>query len=189
VRHLATAAMLLALAACKVERTPRGFYTQRDPGIVERQEAEGEIRDRVRNFAEDLGRGDRADAVEALVPVDLAQVIGVDGNGGLNRLGARGLMQALDSVALPAPAVARTPDLQVQVGLREGMGSFATHVELLPMGAGSSPLRLRATGIFIRDRGAWRLSQIHLSHALLPPADTAAADTTAGDTAAADTTR
>jgi len=191
VRHIATAAMLLALAACKVERTPRGFYTQRDPGIVERQEAEGEIRDRVRNFAEHLGRGDRADAVEAVAPMDLAQVIGVDGNGGINRLGPNGLMQALDSVALPAPAVARTPHLQVQVGLQEGMGSFSTHVELLPMDAGTRPLRMRATGIFVRDRGSWRLSQIHLSHALVPPpapADTAASDTAARDTAAADST-
>jgi hypothetical protein len=189
VRHIATAAMLLALAACKVERTPRDFYTVRDPGIVERQEAQGEIRDRVRNFAEHLGRGDRADAVEAVAPVDLAQVIGVDGNAGLNRLGPNGLMQALDSVALPAPAVARTPDLQVQVGLREGMGSFATHVELLPMGAGTRPLRMRATGVFVRDRGSWRLSQIHLSHALVPPpADSAASDTAARDTADADST-
>lgn len=181
-RHIAAAVpllALLALAACKVESTPRSFYTQRDPGVVEQQEALGEIRDRVRNFAEDLGRGDRREAVEALVPLELAQVIGVDANGGVNRLGAAGLLQALDSLPLPAPAVARTPHLQVQVGLREGMGSFATHVELLPVRAGAEPLRLRATGIFTRDRGAWRLTQIHLSHAL------AAADTASADSAAA----
>ncbi len=184
-RHIATVAMLLALAACKVERTPRDFYTQRDPGVVEQQEAQGEIRDRVRNFAEHLGRGDRVDAVEAVAPVDQAQVIGMDGNAGLSRLGPQGLMQALDSVALPAPAVARTPDLQVQVGLREGMASFTTHMEFIPMGsAATRPLRMRATGVFVRDRGAWRLSQIHLSHALVPPpADTAARDTAAADSA------
>ncbi|HEX8697139.1 MAG TPA: nuclear transport factor 2 family protein [Longimicrobium sp.] len=186
-RHLATAALLLALAACKVERTPPGFYKERDPGRVEQQDAAGEIRVRVRSFADGLGRGDRADAVDALYPLDLAQVVGVDGNARLTRLGPVGLRQALDSLSLPAPAVARTPDLAVQVGLREGMGWFSTHLELLPTGAPArEPLWLRASGVFTRDRGAWRLAQLHLSRAWQPP-DTTSADTTRADSAAADT--
>lgn len=186
-RHLAAAACVMALAACKVEPTPRGFYMERDPGVVEQQESAGEIRGRVRSFAESLGRGDRADAVEALAPVDLAQVIGEDVNSGLTRIGPMGLRSALDSMTLPAPAVARTPDLTVQVGLREGMGAFSTHIELLPAG-GQPPLRLRATGVFTRDRGEWRLAQMHLSRPWTPP-DTARADTADADTTGADTAR
>lgn len=183
-RHLAAAACLLALSACKVERTPRDFYTERDPGVVEQQESAGEIRGRVRSFAESLGRGDRADAVEALAPVDLAQVIGADVNSNLTRIGPAGLRSALDSMALPGPSVARTPDLAVQVGLREGMGWFSTHVELLPASA-RPPVRLRLTGVFTRDRGEWRLAQMHLSRPWTPPApaDPADADTTAADSA------
>jgi hypothetical protein len=187
VRHLAVAAALLALAACKVERTPPEFYRERNPAVVEQQDAEGEIRVRVRNFAEGLGRGDRSDAVDALYPLDLAQVIGVDGNQNLTRIGPLGLRQALDSLQLPAPGVARTPDLQVRVGLREGLGSFTTHLELLPVGTPPrEPLWLRASGVFTRDRGAWRLAQLHLSRPWQPP-DTLSADTAGADTAAADT--
>lgn len=186
-RHLATAAVLLALAACKVERTPPEFYRERNPGVVEQQDAEGEIRVRVRNFAEGLGRGDRSDAVDAVYPLELAQVFGVDDNRRLMRLGSLGLRYALDSLQLPAPAVARTPDLQVQVGLREGMGWFSTHLELLPTGAPArEPLWLRASGVFRRDRGAWRLAQLHLSRAWEPP-DTTSADSARADTAPADT--
>lgn len=186
-RHLAPAALLLALAACQVERTPPEFYRERNPGLVEQQDAEGEIRVRVRNFAEGLGRGDRGDAVDAVYPLDLAQVIGVDDNRHLTRIGPLGLRQALDTLQLPAPAVARTPDLQVRVSLREGLGSFSTHLELLPVGTPArEPLWLRASGVFTRDRGAWRLAQLHLSRAWQPP-DTASTDTAGADTAAADT--
>lgn len=183
-RHLAAAALLLALAACEVERTPPEFYKERNPALVEQQDAEGEIRARVRSFADGLGRGDRGDAADALYPLDLAQVIGADGNRNLTRIGPLGLRQALDSLRLPSPAVARTPDLQVRVGLREGLGSFTTHLELLPVGTPArEPLWLRASGVFTRDRGAWRLAQLHLSRAWQPP-DTLAADTAGADTAA-----
>ena len=187
-RHLAATAALLALAACKVEPTPREFYTQRDPGRVEQQDAAGEIRVRVRNFAEALARGDRAEAVEALAPQPLAVVSGVDGNGGITRRGPQGLAQALDSVHLPAPATARAPDLEVQVGFREGMGWFSTHLEVIPLAAPTSQtVRMRASGVFARDRGAWRLQQLHLSLPSVPPppADSAAADTASTDPARA----
>jgi len=185
VRLIAAAALLLpALAACKVERTPREFYTQRNPARIDQQEAAGEIRDRVRNFAEDLGRGDRAGAVEALAPLDLALVIGVADQAGLTRLGRAGLAAELDTLQLPVPAVARTPDLAVQVGLTDGMGWFSTHLELLPVaGAAREPMRLRASGVFTRDRGEWRLSALHLSRGEPPPA---AADSLAADSAEAD---
>lgn len=178
-RHTLLAfAALLSLAACKVERTPREFYTQRDPAVVDQKEAAGEIRARVRSFAEELGRGDRAGAVEALLPQEGVLVIGVDAHDGVARLGPAGLAQALDSVELPVPSVARTPDLQVQVGLRDGTGSFSTPIELMPA-SGGDPVSLRASGVFAQQGGQWRLTQIHLSRPWTRP-DTAAAER--GDT-------
>ena len=185
-RHLAIATLLLALAACKVERTPREFYTQRNPARIDQQEAAGEIRARVRNFAEDLGRGDRAGAVEALAPLDLTLVMGVAEHRGMRRLGRAGVAAALDSLQLPVPAVARMPDLEVQVGLNDGMGWFSTHLELLPLtGESRAPQRLRASGVFSRDRGEWRLAALHLSRGEPDPAppDSAASDSTEADSA------
>lgn len=178
-RHtLLASAALLSLAACKVERTPREFYTQRDPAVVDQKEAAGEIRARVRSFAEELGRGDRAGAAEALLPQEGVLVIGVDAHDGVTRIGPAGLAQALDSVELPVPSVARTPDLQVQVGLRDGTGSFSTPIELMPA-SGGDPVALRASGVFAQQGGQWRLVQIHLSRPWTRP-DTAAVR---GDTA------
>jgi hypothetical protein len=79
--------------------------------------------------------------------------------------------------------VARTPDLRVESGTREGaLGWFATHLEVLPVvGAGGEPQWLRVSGVFARREGEWRLLQLHLSRAE-PPAS-ARADTTAADTA------
>jgi SnoaL-like protein len=176
-RRILPAAALLALpllAACKVERTPSQFYTERDPAVVERRDAEDEI------------RGDREGAVSALLPQDLAHVIGVDANAGLVRIGPAGVAATVAEIDAVAPAVARTPDLRVQVELREGLGWFATHVELLP--AGPPPrevVRLRASGVMERVRGSWRLVQLHLSEAQAPPPP-APADTSAADPAEVD---
>jgi SnoaL-like domain len=185
VRRIALALLALpALAACKVERTSDSFYDRRDPAVVERQDAEDEIRARVRNFAEELGRGDTAAAVQALQPVRLAHVIGPDGNRGLVHFGPAGVSAALGPVAGVAPAVARTPDLRVTVELREGVGWFATHLELLPAGPPAREVaRLRMTGVFERDRGTWHLVQMHVSAPQAPPP--APADTAAGDSATA----
>lgn len=187
-RSLPVPVLLLALAACTVERTPREFYTERDPAVVEQREAAGEVAARVRNFAEALGRGDADDAVDALLPMELTHVIGLDGNGGLARLGAPGVRALVAEADSVVPAVARTPDLRVEVDVEEGTAWFATHLELLPAGPPArEAVRLRATGVFERDRGDWRVVQLHLSRAVLPPPPPAARDTARADTAATDT--
>jgi hypothetical protein len=174
----AAAALLLALGACdlvKVERTPRGFYTQRDPARIDQQEAANEIRARVRNFAEELARGNRARALTAINPTDDVLVIGSDASGGVARIGPRGLADALDSIVLATPALARTPDLRVQVGLREQTGWFSTPIEFMSAAGTAQAQWLRASGVFSQDGGEWRLVQIHLSRPFVA-SDTSRAD-------------
>ena len=186
-RAPALAAALLALAACRVDRTPQEFLDPRDPAAVERRESENEIAARVGAFREALGRGNAADAVSALGPAPEAMVIGVDFNDGRPRYGPLGMAAALEGLKLPSGAVARTPDLRVEAGTREGgLGWFATHLEVLPVvGAGTEPQWLRVSGVFDRREGDWRLLQLHLSRAERPAPPPAARDTA---TAAADST-
>lgn len=167
----AAAAALLALAACRVDRTPQEFLDPRDPAAVERRESENEIAARVGAFREALARGNPADAVSVLVPVPEAVVMGVDFNDARPRYGPLGLAAALEGVRLPTGAVARTPDLRVEAGTREGgLGWFSTHLELLPVvSGGGEPQWLRVSGVLARREGDWRLLQIHLSRADRPP--------------------
>lgn len=186
-RAPAVAAALLALAACEIRPTPQEYLDPRDPAAVERREAEQELAARVGAFREALARGNRPDAVAALAPAAEAHVLGVDFNDGRPRFGPIGVAEALQDLRLPAGAVARTPDLRVESGTREGaLGWFATHLEVLPVvgaGVGGAPQWLRVSGVFIRREGEWRLLQLHLSEGELPaPArpDSAAADSAAG---------
>ena len=160
-RSLVAATALVALAACNVERTPPEFYSHPDPAVVDRQEAADEIRTRVRVFADALGRGDRDEAVQALAPDEMAAVLGVEGNGGLVRFGAPGLSAAVAGLAISTPSVVRTPDLRVSAS--QGMGWFSTHLQLLSTSAATEPVLLRMSGVFVRERGEWRLAEAHLS--------------------------
>jgi SnoaL-like domain len=174
----AVAAALLALAACKVDRTPQEFLDPRDPAAVERRESENEIAARVGAFREALARGNQADAVSALAPAPEAVVMGVEFNDGRPRYGPLGLAAALEGLHLPRGAVARTPDLRVEAGTREGgVGWFATHLELLPVtGVRTEPQWLRVSGVMDRREGEWRLLQMHLSRAERPAPPVAAPD-------------
>lgn len=183
VRHsfTALAAALVALSACdlvKVERTPRGFYTQRDPGRIDQQEGAAELRARVRNFADELGQGDRGRAVAALNPTEDVLVMGSGISDGVARIGRRALALALDSLGVTTPANAQTTDLRVQVGLRESTGWFSTPIRF--MAGTREPEWLRASGVYAQDRGEWKLVQIHLSrpHVI---ADSARADSVRRD--------
>ena len=160
-RSLVAAAALAALAGCKVDRTPPEFYNHPDPAVVDRQEAADEIRTRVRVFAEALGRMDSQEAVQALAPDEMASVVGVEGNDGMVRFGAAGVSAAVAELAIAAPTVVRTPDLRVSAS--QGMGWFSTHLQLLSTSAATDPVLLRMSGVFVRERGEWRLVEAHLS--------------------------
>lgn len=184
VHRLTLAAALLSLAACEVNQTPPQVLNPRNPSQVERRDAEQEIAARVGAFREAMLRGDRAAAVEALSPVGTAHVMGPQGNDGRALLGPDGLRATLDSLALPVGSVARTPDMHVEADAQDGTGWFATHLELFPVAQGGTVERLRISGVFARQEGAWRLLQLHVSRPEAPPAATAA-DSAAPSPAAA----
>lgn len=168
-RAPALAAALLALSACRVERTPDEYLNPRNPAQVESRDEENELAARVGAFGEALSRGAQADAVAALGPTAEAHVIGIGFNDGRPRFGPLGLAAALADLQLPTDAVARTPDLRVEAAGR-GVAWFATHVEVFPVvGAGGQPQRLRVSGVFNEREGEWRLVQIHLSRGEMPP--------------------
>ena len=183
-RSLAAAAALLALAACQVKETPADFHSHRDPAVVDRQEAADEIRTRVRVFAEALGRGETEEAVQALAPGAMAAVVGVHDNGGVVRFGAPGVGAAVRELAVTVPTVVRTPDLRVSAS--QGMGWFSTHLQLLSTSAATEPVLLRMSGVFVRERGEWRLAEAHLSRpGVATPLPTPAPSPAAADSAAA----
>jgi hypothetical protein len=181
----AALAVLLVLPACdwvKVDHTPSQFYTQRDPARVDQRDDSRELRARVRNFADELARGHRDQAVNALNPSEGVLVIGSEQGSGVAALGVGGLAEALDSAAIPTPAVARLPDLRVEVGLRESTGWFSAPIQFMTLTAGAAPQWLRVSGVFAQQKGEWKLVEIHLSRPWAPPA-TAGADSARGDSA------
>ena len=181
----AVAVLALALSACdlvKVERTPREFYTQRDPARVDPQEDTRELRARLRNFADELSHGNRGRALTALNPAEDVLVIGAMEGDGVARIGVRGLAAALDSAGVPVPTVARTPDLRVQVASRETTGWFSAPIQFLTLTGGAPPQWLRVSGVFGKQQGEWKLVEIHLSRPWAPPAP-APADSAANDSA------
>ena len=186
----AVLALLVALSACdwvKVERTPSQFYSQRDPARVDQRDDSRELRARVRNFADELARGRRDRALTALNPSEGVLVIGAEEGSGVARIGVAGLARALDSAAVPTPTVARTPDLRVEVGLRESTGWFSAPIQFMtPLDSGAPPQWLRVSGVFAQQKGEWKLVEIHLSRPWAAP-DTTRADTARRDTARRDT--
>jgi hypothetical protein len=159
--------LTVALAACKAEPTPRSFYNHRDPAVVELQESEGEVRSRVNRFVSAMSLGDGARAVEAINPSDQLRVMGPGDADSVPAMGAGGLLRALDEVRRPPNGLARTTDLRVSSS--QTMAWFATHVVILPVTTEGRSERLRLSGVFVRDRGDWRLLEAHLSQPALPP--------------------
>lgn len=185
--HRTAAAALLLLAACKVAPTPQEYLDPRDPAAVERSESEQDIVARVSAFRQALADGNHAEAVAALGPTADTYVMGVDFNDGRPRYGPQGMADALADLRLP-PGVVRTPDLRVQASTREGgLAWFATHMGWLAAVGGTGETQwLRASGVFTRREGDWRLLQLHLSRAEPPAPDSARADGAPADTATAD---
>jgi hypothetical protein len=165
----------LALAGCKAEPTPRSFYNHRDPAVVELQESEGEIRSRVSRFVAALSAGSGSRAMEAMNPSDQLRVMGPSDADSVAVFGRDGLLRAVAAVRRPPNGLARTTDLRVSSS--QAMAWFATHVVILPVTTEGRPERLRLSGVFVLDRGDWRLVEAHLSQPALP-VDSAATDST-----------
>jgi hypothetical protein len=182
--YRAAALVLLALTACRVERTPQELIDPMNPALVDRREAERDVAARVGALREALARGSAADAVAALQPLSDAYVVAMDANDGHPRFGEEGVRSALGAVRVTEGAFTRMPDLRVQTDTRERMAWFATHLEIFPSGpAAADPERVRLSGVFGKLEGEWRLVQLHVSRAesaaAIPPAPPAAADSAA----------
>lgn len=161
----------LLLAACKVEPTPRQFYSQRDPAAAERELFTAELTDRVAALGPALDRGDLGGALFALAPAPGVHVIGPDGEP--PAAGPQGLARVLQSVADTVPATVSVHGVRVELGPRAQTGWFSAGIEVLRPGAddpAASADTLRLSGVYLRARGEWRLMQAHLSRAFTPPA-------------------
>lgn len=161
----------LLLAACKIERTPRQFYSQRDPAAAERELFTAELTDRVAAVGPALDRRDAGAALFALAPAPDVHVIGPDG--GPPAVGPEGLAAVLGAVADTAPAAVSLHDVRVALGPRAQTAWFSAGVEVLRPAAPEAQAAadtLRLSGVYQRTRGEWRLMQAHLSRALTPPA-------------------
>jgi hypothetical protein len=178
---LSALSALLLLSACKVERTPRKYYTGREPAAVERQHAEEEIRARVSALGQALERGDETGALLALAPAPEVYAIGPEG--GATVVGPEGVVEMVRELTREAPASAELQDLRVTLGPRARIGWFAAVVRVQPSDtAGAAEDFLRMSGVYLRSEGEWRLVQAHLSHPPTspapaqpnPPADSAA---------------
>ncbi len=158
----------LLLAACKIEQTPRQYYSQRNPASVERETAAGELHARVSAVGAALDRGDVGGAVAALAPAPDAYVIGPDG--GNPAVGPDGLAGILRSLADTVPVSVRARDVRVTLGARAETAWFAAALEVTPEGTPPASAPLSLSGVYRRQRGAWLLVQAHLSRPFTPPA-------------------
>jgi len=156
----------LLLSACKIERTPREQLSQREPAATERRLAEEELRDRVGALAQAVGRGDHDAALLALAPAaDLYLQGPDDGPPAVGPEGAAAVVRALIGEEAPEVAV---EDVRVTLGPRARVAWVAATMDV--RGEGEAERRpLRMTGVYLRVRGAWVLSQGHLSRPATGP--------------------
>lgn len=149
---------LLLLGGCKVERTPREYFDHARPAEVVQREAAEELRDRVLAFGQALVRGDELAAQAALAPAPDGYLLGpLDGQ---VLQGGERIAALVRRLAALGPLAVDVLDVHVGVGPRASVGWFAARFQVpgLPDSAG-----LRMTGVYVRDRGDWRLVQGHLS--------------------------
>lgn len=160
----------LLFSACKIERTPRQFYSQRDPAAAERDLFSAELTDRVVAMGPALDRDDPGGAVFALAPAPDVYVVGPES--GTPALGPEGLAEVLRAVRDTVPSNVRVGDVKVTLGPQSLAAWVAASVEVSPAGrtATAGPDSLRFTGVYQRVRGEWRLVQAHLSRPVRRPA-------------------
>ena len=179
---------IVLLAACKVERTPRKFYSQRDPAAAERATALEELRSRVISVGAALDRGDADGAALALAPAVDLYVVGP--GGGAPGVGAEGMARLFRPLTDSVDAAIQVRDVRVTLDPRAQVGWFAAGIEVVRSDSTAPIDTVSFTGVYLRSRGVWQLAQAHLSGRPMhpaPPQSSPPADSTArgGDTARA----
>ncbi len=154
---------VLALSACKVERTPPEFFDQRRPAADEMDAAADELRARLALLAQALGRGDTAGAATVLGLGPETYVIGP--NHEAPRAGAEALHAAFARLAAPDAAQLQVRELQVSVSPRASVAWFTALLEPAGGVAQDEVVQvLRVSGVYVQHEGSWRLTQLHMSH-------------------------
>ncbi|HEX2094292.1 MAG TPA: nuclear transport factor 2 family protein [Longimicrobiaceae bacterium] len=156
----------LLLTACKIEPTPRQFYSQRNPAATERQISIEELRDRVAAIGPALDRRDPRGAVFALAPAPDAYVIGP--GGGSPAVGPEGMAAALQAMMDTVPADFVVGDVRVTLEPRARTGWFTTAIRVQRRDSASWDT-LHLSGVYQRIRGEWLLVQAHLSRPFMAP--------------------
>lgn len=162
---LALSATLL-LSACKIEPTPRKFYSERPPAETELRQFEEELRDRVGALGQALDRGDLRDALLAMAPSADVAFVGPGQEAPVR--GVEAMTRELQGLVGEEPPTVRVREVRVTLGPRGQVAWFETGMEMERTGAEAALLRM--TGVYLRTRGNWQLVQAHLSRPFTPPA-------------------
>ncbi len=153
---------MLALAACKVERTPPEFFDQRSPAASDREAAIEELRARLALLAQALSRADADGALLTLTPAAGAFVISTGPD--QERAGRRAISSALDQITAAGPVRMEVQDMQLSVGAHANVAWFAAYLTapgIPPQEENTGVLRI--SGVYVRHEGTWQLAQAHLS--------------------------
>lgn len=156
--------LVIVLSACKVERTPPRFLTQRTPASAERDEAIGELRARLAVVGQALARGEPEVLAEALAPADEVFIVLPDEAGRI--VPADGVSAAVAGLAAADSGDARLSLEEVRVALapRGDAAWFSGRVRRTSSSDGAElgpPWSM--TGVLLRSEGVWRLTQLHTS--------------------------
>jgi hypothetical protein len=148
---------LLTLGACRIERTPAEYFDQHLPTATEREQSRDELRSRILAAVRAFEAGDAAAGAVSLGMRDDSFLILPDAP-----------PLRADELHIPAPETLPPPGAAVEVHeLEVVMGPRGSTAWFLATGA-SGGEELRATGVYLRVEGSWRLSQLHLSRAAAP---------------------
>jgi hypothetical protein len=170
-------AALVVLGGCRIERTPLSYIDHIESPAGERDASREELIDRLLSTATAAQRRDSPALVAALVPLPEAPIFG------LQEVEDSSAITAISElVALSAEGpVSMAPPL-VEVGADNDVAWFSATYHL--SGAPEEAADVRFSGVFVRQEGAWRLAQAHLSRSATPPppsqAPPEAQDTAAG---------
>ena len=171
------AATLVALSACKIERTPESYIDPIDTPAGEIEASREELTDRLIATAAAAQRRDNPALIAALVPLSGAGFFGLEADEDST---SNAPVNALVDLFSQGEVAMTEPVVEVGPGNNVAWFSTTYEVSAAPLDAAS----VRFSGVFIRQEGEWRLAQGHLSRATPPtlpnPALPAAPDTAAG---------
>jgi hypothetical protein len=150
--------LLILLAGCTVEPTPREYIDRQVPPPAGQVAAREAIEDRIRLLVQSLSAGDPAAAAAALSPAPDARIIGP---GEEHRFEGAPQATALLELVAQRRLGLEIQDLVVRVNPRATVGWF--DAILADSGPEGELVRFSATGVYQLREGTWELVQAHVS--------------------------